>query len=90
MESGGIQIRLFLLHIPHFPIQVSDNISQEDAFERKLSRLQKIHDARPKTIIAKTGHDPMECPNSTKSARSTAPSRFFSPTYKPMAVVSSG
>ena len=34
--------------------------------------------------------NPMECPNSTKSARSTASSRFFSPTYKPMAVVSSG
>ena len=34
--------------------------------------------------------NPMECPNSTKPARSTASSRFFSPTYKPMAVVSSG
>lgn len=34
--------------------------------------------------------NPMECPNSTKSARSTASSRFFSPAYKPMAVVSSG
>ena len=34
--------------------------------------------------------NPMECPNSTKSARSTASSRFFSPEYKPMAVVGSG
>ena len=26
-------------------------------FERKISRLQKIRDAYPKTIIAKTGHE---------------------------------
>ena len=26
-------------------------------FERKISRLQKIRGARPKTIIAKTGHE---------------------------------
>ena len=57
MESEWIQIRLFLLRIPHFPIQASDNTPQEGTFERKISRLQKIRGARPKTIIAKTGHE---------------------------------
>lgn len=57
MESEWIQIRLFLLRIPHFPIQASDDTPQEGTFERKTSRLQKIRDAYPKTIIAKTGHE---------------------------------
>lgn len=57
MESEWIQIRLFLLRIPHFPIQASDDTPQEGTFERKISRLQKIRGARPKTIIAKTGHE---------------------------------
>lgn len=45
MESEWIQIRLFLLRIPHFPIQVSDDTPQEGTFERKISRLQKIRGA---------------------------------------------
>ncbi len=58
MESEWIQIRLFLLRIPHFPIQASDDTPQEDTFERKITRLQKIRGAHPtKTIIAKTGHE---------------------------------
>ena len=58
MESEWIQIRLFLLRIPHFPIQASDDTPQESTFERKISRLQKIRGAHPtKTIIAKTGHE---------------------------------
>lgn len=57
MESEWIQIRLFLLRIPHFPIQASDDTPQEGTFERKTSRLQKIHDAYPKTTIAKTSHE---------------------------------
>ena len=48
---------LFLLRIPHFPIQASDDTPQEGTFERKISRSQKIRDAYPKTIIAKTGHE---------------------------------
>lgn len=48
---------LFLLRIPHFPIQASDDTPQEGTFKRKISRLQKIRDAYPKTIIAKTGHE---------------------------------
>ena len=58
MGSEWIQIRLFLLRIPHFPIQASDDTPQEGTFERKISRLQKIRGAHPtKTIIAKTGHE---------------------------------
>lgn len=57
MESEWIQIHLFLLRIPHFPIQASGDTPQEGTFERKTSRLQKIRDAYPKTIIAKTGHE---------------------------------
>ncbi len=57
MESEWIQIRLFLLRIPHFPIQVSDDTPQEGTFARKISRLQKIRGARPETITAKTGRE---------------------------------
>lgn len=57
MESKWIQIRLFLLRIPHFPIQASDGTPQESTFEHKISRLQKIRDTYPKTIIAKTSHE---------------------------------
>ena len=57
MESEWIQIRLFLLRIPHFPIQVSDDTPQEGTFERKISRLQKIRGARPETTTAKTGRE---------------------------------
>ena len=48
MESEWIQIRLFLLRIPHFPIQASDDTPQEGTSERKISRLQKIRGARPR------------------------------------------
>lgn len=57
MESEWIQIRLFLLRIPHFPIQAGDDTPQESTFERKISCLQKIRGTHPKTIIAKTGHE---------------------------------
>ena len=37
-------------------IQVCDNISEQDTFEREVTQLLKIRDAYPKIIVAKTKH----------------------------------
>ena len=37
-------------------IQVSDNVSGQESFERESSPLLQIRDAYPKTIIARTNH----------------------------------
>ena len=37
-------------------IQVSDNISEQETFERGCSSLLQIRDAYPKMIIARTKH----------------------------------
>ena len=38
-------------------IQVSDDISREDTFKRKVASLLGIKDAYPKLLIARTKHD---------------------------------
>ena len=42
-------------------IQVSDNISGQETFERGCSSLLQIRDAYPKMIIARTKHPKYSC-----------------------------
>lgn len=37
-------------------IQVSDNIADEETFRREVEPLLQIHDAYPKTLLARTRH----------------------------------